>query len=130
MKKLVTIALIATGFSFSTFAQPSPTEKEVSAPISEVLIPSELVATQETKVAVSGVFANACYRWKKAEVTHSEDYLHQVRATAVVSQGMCLMVLVPFNKEVNLGILQAGKHTVRFVNDDGTYLEKSFTVKE
>jgi hypothetical protein len=39
------------------------------------------------------------------------------------------MVLVPFNKEVKLGKLNAGKHTLKFLNGDGTYLEKTLTIE-
>jgi len=39
------------------------------------------------------------------------------------------MVLVPFTKEIRLGKLQTGKHALRFLNGDGTYLEKSLVVE-
>jgi hypothetical protein len=40
------------------------------------------------------------------------------------------MVLVPFNKEIKLGKFNAGKHTLKFVNGDGTYLEKTMVVEQ
>jgi hypothetical protein len=39
------------------------------------------------------------------------------------------MVLVPFTKEVKLGKLNSGKHTLKFLNGDGTYLEKTMAVE-
>jgi hypothetical protein len=39
------------------------------------------------------------------------------------------MVLVPFQKEVRLGKFEAGKHTLRFENGDGTYFEKTLVIE-
>jgi hypothetical protein len=42
---------------------------------------------------------------------------------------MCLMMLVPFTNEVNLGRLGAGEHVVHFMGGDGTYLEKKIVIE-
>jgi hypothetical protein len=39
------------------------------------------------------------------------------------------MVLIPFQKDVRLGQLPTGKHILKFLNGDGTYLEKSLVVE-
>ena len=43
---------------------------------------------------------------------------------------MCLMVLVPFTKEIRLGKLSVGTHSVKLVNGDGTYIEKQINIEE
>jgi hypothetical protein len=55
--------------------------------------------------------------------------MHEVKSIASVSQGMCLMVMIPFTKEVSLGKFESGKHTLRFLNGDGTFLEKSMSIE-
>ncbi|MNL75300.1 hypothetical protein D3C87_2010820 [compost metagenome] len=78
---------------------------------------------------VNGIFQNGCYKWKRAEVDHMDDFHHTVKSIASVSQGMCIMVLMPFQKEVQLGRFVTGKHTLRFDNGDGTYFEKTMIVE-
>jgi hypothetical protein len=103
-------------------------EREVQVGINGVYVPSKIDRRDEAIVVVNGIFQNGCYRWKKSEVKHIAMTTHEVRSYATVSQGMCLMVLVPFQKEVNLGKMNPGRHLVRFVNGDGTYLDRYLTV--
>jgi len=105
-------------------------EKEVMVEISGAYIPARFDSRSEAYVIVNGVFQNGCYKWKKAEVVHLNPTTHEIRSYATVSQGMCLMVLVPFLEEIPLGQLQTGTHKLRFVSDDGTYLEKSLNIEE
>ena len=106
----------------------SPQEKEVVLSISDAYIPGGFSSESDAFVIVNGLFPNGCYRWKRSDVQH-EGNIHEVRSVASVSQGMCIMVLVPFTQEVQLGKLTAGEHKVRFVNGDGTYMEKSLVVE-
>ena len=39
------------------------------------------------------------------------------------------MVLIPYTKEVAIGKLDKGSHTLRFMNGDGTYIEKKLDVQ-
>ena len=103
--------------------------KDVQIGISDAYIPAGFDSDADAYVVTSGVFPNGCYRWKNAEVTHTGAFSHEIKSMASVSQGMCIMVLVPFTKEVRLGKLNTGKHTLRFLNGDGTYLEKSMQVE-
>ena len=114
----------------STLAQDAnETSKEVMIGISDVFIPSGFDSQSEAYVVVSGIFPNGCYRWSKAEVKHVSKTEHEVRSFATVQPGMCLMVLVPFTKEVSLGTLASGTHKVKFVNGDGTWLERSLVIE-
>lgn len=107
-----------------------PVVKDVQIGISDVYIPSGFDSNSDVFVVTSGIFPNGCYRWKGAQVADVDQFTHEVKSTASVSQGMCIMVLVPFNKEVRLGKFAVGKHTLRFLNGDGTYLEKSLNIEE
>ena len=97
--------------------------------ISNVFIPAGFDSNSEVYVVASGVFPNGCYRWSHAEVKHKDRFLHEVKSLANVSQGMCIMVLVPFSKEVKLGKFEAGKHTLKFLNGDGTYIERTLAIE-
>jgi len=108
----------------------APAEREVVVSISDAFIPSGFDVNSESYVVVNGLYPNGCYRWKAAAVASDETGLtHEVRSLATVRSGMCLTVLVPFTQEVKLGKLRAGDHAVRFMNGDGTYLEKHLVVQ-
>lgn len=128
MKKL---ALFIAFFGVVAGAQSFANEaaKEVMISVSDAYIPSGFDSNSDAYVVVSGVFPNGCYRWSKADVTHSAGNTHEVKSFANVQPGMCLMVLVPFTREVQLGQLQAGEHKIRFVAGDGTWLEKNLVIE-
>lgn len=123
-------SLISLSFSQSLYAQDeAPATREVTVGVSDVFVPGGFDSEADSYVVASGIFPNGCYRWKGAEVKNVSTYQHEVKSTATVSQGMCLMVLVPFTKEIRLGKLASGQHTLKFVNGDGTYLEKTMSVE-
>lgn len=113
----------------SAQAEQNPAPKEVVIGINDVYVPAGFDSEADSYVIVNGIFPNGCYRWKGAEVTHSDSFHHEIKSKAMVSQGLCLMVLVPFQKEVRLGQLNSGVHKLRFVNGDGTYMEKNLKVE-
>jgi hypothetical protein len=103
--------------------------REQVVSINDAFIPSGFDSGSDAFVVINGLFPNSCYRFRDAKVEHVGPALHEVKAFAQVTEGLCLMVLVPFSKEVRLGNLEAGEHSVRFVNGDGTHWEKRFTVE-
>lgn len=105
-----------------------PSEENIVT-ISSVHIPQGFDSDSDVFVVASGVYPNGCYRWKEAKIENVSDYRHNITAVADVSQGMCIMVLVPFTKEIRLGKLSPGKHNLRFLAGDGTYFEKDLVVE-
>ncbi len=134
MKTVFSMALSLVGamlISQSVYAgAEGRLEKEIQVGFNDAYIPSGFDSNSETYVVASGIFPNSCYRWKEATVKHASDVAHEIRASASVSQGMCLMVLVPFTKEIRLGKLSVGTHSVKLMNGDGTYIEKQLTIEE
>ena len=128
MKKLL-IAFVTLA-SLSLFADEPPAQKEVPIGISGVFVPAGFDSKSEAYVVVNGVFPNGCYRWSRADETRVDDLTHEIRSMANVTQGMCIMVLVPFQKDIRLGKLAVGKHMLRFMNGDGTFFEKTLSVEE
>jgi len=131
LKHFMTLSLIlafTTSFSFAHATQP--VTKEVNIAVNDVFVPESVEANADTKIVLSGMFPNSCYRWSRAEVASPADNFHQVKAMALVTVNtMCLMVLVPYSKEVNLGKLSPGEHTLRFVSGDDTFFERTVVVK-
>lgn len=127
---LVAAALVIGGSAFAVGLSSSgiPT-KEVTIGLNDVYVPGGFDSSMDAYVIVNGIFPNGCYKWKGAEVTDLNTYKHQVVSKATVSQGMCLMVLVPFTRDVKLGKLQSGVHQLRFMNGDGTYFEKVLNIE-
>lgn len=109
--------------------QPRQAQREVMIGISDAFIPGGFDSASDAYVVTSGVFPNGCYRWSRAEVSHLPGNVHEVRSFAKVQTGLCIMVLVPFTKEVQLGQLESGTHKVRFISGDDTYLEKQLIVE-
>lgn len=127
MGKLISVLLLLASVSTPAFAGPSSVD--VVLGISEVYVPGGFSSTTDAYVVVSGMFPNSCYSWKTAQVTTPHPFLHEIRSIASVAQQMCLMVMIPFQKEVNLGKLSTGSHTLRFVGGDGTYFERTLAIE-
>lgn len=122
-------AIVALMFiSASTTATAEPVKKDVVISVHDAFVPEHASPEAEVKIVLSGMFSNSCYAWNYAEVNSSgPDFT--IRAHALLTRSVCLMVLVPFSKEVNLGRLAIGQHTIRFINGDETYFERTVDVQ-
>lgn len=127
MKALIFTTLVAI-FAAPAFAE-TPSTKEVQIGINSVYVPGGFDSASDVFVVVNGIFPNGCYKWGRAEVTDQDPFHHEIKSIADVTQGMCIMVLVPFQKEVRLGRFASGKHNLRFLNGDGTYIEKALVIE-
>ena len=130
MKRLLLMTAFLSVVGLNSAIAQTPTEKEIIVGINDAYVPSGLDSNSDAFVVTTGIFPNGCYRWKRADVGHPDAFNHEVTTVASVSQGMCLMVLIPFTREIRIGKLQAGEHTLRFKNGDGTYLEKKLVVEQ
>ena len=111
-----------------TIPSDPPSSRRSTVNVSSAVIPSGFDNTSPVAV-VSGLFPNSCYSWDKADVTHTTPTTHEVKSYAQIRSGYCLMVMLPFSEEVPLGSFSSGHHTIRFVNADGSYLEKTLDVE-
>lgn len=133
MKPLLTITTLIATLTFILQAQAQGSvviTRDVVVSINDVFVPGDLNTRAEAYVVVSGIFPNGCYRWKGAEVTHTSMTTMEITSQASVNQGMCIQVLIPFSKDVKLGHLPGGTHTLRFLSNDGTYLERQLVIAE
>lgn len=102
-------------------------EKQIG--VSDVYIPNSFDSRSDAFVVVNGFFPHSCYQMKEARVSHQRNNVHEVRVIAEVTEGLCLTVIVPFHKEVRLGRLAAGEHTLRFLGGDGVRMERKITIE-
>lgn len=119
--------IISMMISTNALASINPMEsREVIVNVNEALVPSKVEAYRENvKVQISGFFNNTCYSFNRVMTTQEKStYTYIVETVADVQSGHCLMVLVPFMKEVNLGTFEPGIFKVRFMNGDKTFFEK------
>lgn len=130
MKKLFLIsffmfaALPSFGGPMGRFAS-----KKMVVAVTQAYIPSGFDSKSEQMVVVNGYFPNGCYSFDSAEVKHLDSFNHQVTVYANVVQAMCTMAIIPYQKEVMLGLLVPGNHKLVFPSSDGTSIEQTFTVE-
>lgn len=125
---LLTTAFVLCAFSTAAIAEDLNT-KEVAVSVNDAYIPSGFDSNADAYVVVNGLFPNTCYSMSTPKIANKSATEHEVQTMATVKPGICIRVFVPFNKEISLGRLSAGKHTVRFLADDGTYFEKVLVVE-
>jgi hypothetical protein len=127
------LAIILSAFALLTGlnaqAEGTPASKDVAIAINDVFVPGGFDSNTEAYVVVSGIFPNSCYTWKGITRRDAGKFEHEITPMAAVNQGMCMMVLVPFSRALRLGKLDQGKHTLRFLSNDGTFLEKTLVVE-
>jgi len=128
----IPFALAVSAYSLPKVPMGEPRTVEQVLNISNVFV-SDKMDKEDASVVVSGHFPNSCYSWSRATVNENADErsesAHVIRTYANVQQGMCLMVLTPFTKEIELGALSNGEHTVKVMNGDGTYQQLTIDVR-
>ena len=126
--QLAAVSALFLSFTQSALAA-TPTTKDVAIGFNDVYVPGGFDSTADAYVIASGIFPNGCYSWKGADVSHVDTFNHEIQSYASVSQGMCIMVLIPFTKEIRIGKLSSGTHTLKFLSGDGTYLQKTLSIE-
>lgn len=130
MKKLVAATIVMFGvFGSQHVALADGVSRLVQIHVADAVIPGGFDSKTNAYVIETGMFPNGCYSWAYADVKNLEDNVTQIDSYATVRSGMCIMMMIPYHKEVNLGKLATGVHTIRFMNGDGTYLEEKMTIE-
>ena len=124
-----TLALGIDARSNDSTYDEEPIGKEVITAVNEAFVPLVVQAGDQVWIVVQGLFSNACYRWSRAEVAPIGEFTRQIVTYAQVTQGICAMVLLPFQHEIFLGVLKPGVYVLQFPAGDGTYFEKTLSVQ-
>jgi hypothetical protein len=122
--------VVSLTLSLAAHARAAASSIDMTVPVNNVFIPGGFDSKTDAYVIVSGIFPNGCYKWKGATVKDVSALEHEITSVANVNQGMCIQVLIPFTKDIRLGQLAVGTHTLRFLSNDGTFLEKNLTIEQ
>lgn len=108
MKTLLSFLIFVTlgAASISNAQDAEPTLGEVTVELTKAYVPQGFDNNDVTKIVVEGVFRNSCYRLGPTEVDLNRSTSEiTITQKAYLYKGICLMVLVPYSKTVDLGIL-------------------------
>ena len=118
MKKLtrISLALIAA-VAFNTNADTFP--KVVGTMFHMGYIPVGFDTNDNSQLVAEGVFPNSCYKpvGTKVSVDHGEKVI-RVYGRAYKYKGACLQMVVPYHREIDVGLLKAGTYKVVSVFDN------------
>ena len=105
----LTVSLIALIACATADAQPT----SVPATFNTVYVPSGFDSNDNVQIVGEGMFRNTCYRpaptW--VGVDHAKREV-RVGPVAYEYSGLCLQLILPFDRVLDVGILQPGKYDV------------------
>lgn len=105
--KSILISLIFSLTAVSAIAQTEGPDEKVAVSVSKAYIPQGFDNNDVTRIVVEGVFPNTCYKLGKNSVKVNPDTnTIEVTQMAYVYKEMCLMMLVPFNQSVEVGVIK------------------------
>lgn len=122
---LLSMTIAAT---LQAMAQEYP-QREVPMTPKEVYVPTNLKPDAQGYLIVSGYYNNSCAHWGHAQIENKTPLFHEVTLFQQVSQAMCLMVITPYTRQIELGQLQPGEHVLRLITADGQYYDRTFYVE-
>ncbi len=112
MKTLTTISLLMLA-AFALTASADTFPKVVPVQFHTGYFPVGFDTNDNSQVVAEGLFSNTCYKpvGTKVAVDH-ENKIIRLYARAFKYEGMCLQMVVPFNREIDVGLLKAGTYKV------------------
>lgn len=116
----ITFAIIAIIFTIQAKAEDStPTKVPIS--FGKIYIPDGFDNNDNVQIAGEGMFPNTCYRYAttSVKVDHTAKTIH-LNTVAYKYPGMCLQVMVPFDRVVDVGILKEGDYSIITNKDNQT----------
>lgn len=102
---LLTVLLFGFGAKADDFIP-----QMVDVAIAKAYIPKGFDTNDRTQIMIEGALPNSCYRLGATEVHRDEakSRIFIVQHAYLYKDTKCLMVLIPFNKTVDIGILSHG----------------------
>lgn len=117
-----TLAIIAIAFTIQAKAEAEDnTPKTEPISFGKVYIPNGFDNNDNVQITGEGMFPNTCYRYAttSVQVDHTAKTI-RLNTEAFKYPGMCLQVIVPFDRVVDVGILKEGDYSVITNNDNQT----------
>lgn len=129
MKSLIVLSVVGMFAADPVQAHENFSAHKEVVPVCDLQVSGEFASTDDVTVIATGVFANGCYRLKDPRVTHLSNREHLIEVIAIVHEGMCPMVLLPFRLRINLGKLERGAHLIRAQNGNGTTFDQQLVIR-
>jgi len=113
LKRMFAIAILCSVVSESNHARHSQDPSTVAVGFDTAYIPGGFDSNDQVQFVAEGLFQNSCYRHAntKVEVDHKSRKIH-IGPVAYRYNGICLQVIVPFDRTIEVGILPPGSYEV------------------
>ncbi|MBI1859810.1 MAG: hypothetical protein HYR96_02700 [Deltaproteobacteria bacterium] len=103
--------IVALLFALPAVADVTPTQIDV--PVHRAYIPIGFDDNDNAQVTVEGIFSDTCYRVGPARaVIHSNNHTIAIHQTAYRYGGICVQLLIPFTKTVDIGFTPRGNFAI------------------
>ncbi len=114
-------AILALLFAVQQASAENHTPMLVPVNFKKIYIPDGFDDNDNVQIVGEGLFANSCYRFAetKVRVDHNTKTIH-LGPLAYKYPGYCLMVILPFDRTVDVGILKEGTYTIVQETDGAT----------
>ena len=113
----MSLLFLATTATASMLASTEPTK--VTATFNKVYVPGGFDSNDNVQIVGEGMFKSTCYRHAETSV-RVDEATHTIYLGPVAYEyaGLCLQVILPFERVVDVGILKTGNWKI--VQGDGT----------
>jgi hypothetical protein len=113
MIRLLSSALSIAVFATASLAHADTPPETVPAVFDKVYIPGGFDSNDNVQIVGEGMFANTCYKPGPTKFTiDRERKIVLLYPTAYRYDGACLFVMMPYSRQVDVGILDSGTWTV------------------
>lgn len=105
--------LLLASLSFLNFAFAAENPVKVPATFKRVYVPEGFDDNDNVQFVGEGLFSSSCYRYSDTAVTvNHADKIISISTSAYKYNGMCLQLVLPFDRVVDVGILKQGTYTI------------------
>lgn len=111
--QLLISASIFLLFAWKSWAEPKMTPDKVPVSFNQLYIAQGFDSNDNVQIVGEGRYLDGCYRnaETKVKVDHKAMKIH-LTPYAYKYNGLCIKVILPFDRVINIGILKAGTYTI------------------
>src|SRR5690606_19009749 len=87
--------------------------RPVAVSVAKAYVPQGFDNNDRTQIVIEGYFPNSCYRVGPNRAFKNAKGEIEISQTAYVYKGICLMMIVPYQQTINIGVLEtAGEYKI------------------
>ena len=111
MKSILVLLLASLTFSGFALAQENPVKVPVS--FKRIYVPEGFDDNDNVQFVGEGLFSSSCYRYSDTAVSvNHTDKIINISTNAFKYNGVCMMLVLPFDRVVDVGILKQGTYSI------------------